>query len=396
MDKPEILFLAHRIPFPPNKGDKIRSWRLLKHLLTRFDVHLGCFIDDPDDWQHVDELRSRCKTAHFVKLNPAYAKIRSAQGLLTGEPLSMPYYRDRQMQKWVRAIRKRPLAAEVAFSSSMAPYLKSAMTDRPRLVDFCDADSAKWSQYASSKSGMMGWVYAREGKRLKQAESDIIDWADASFAISESEASMLAPTGVDWFGNGVDLDFFDPAQQYESPTAPVDIVFVGAMDYWANIDAAQWFLDQCFVHIKEQRPQTTFGIVGSRPPMSLSNLDGHKGVRVTGRVDDVRPWLRDAKVVIAPMRIARGVQNKVLEAMAMEKAIVATSDAAEGIAVEKDQDILIANEPDGFSMSVLNLLDDAASRSALGQRARAKVLSSYSWPSQLQRFDDALDRLLGR
>ena len=392
--KPEILFLAHRIPYPPDKGDKIRSWRLLSHLLEKYDVHLGCFIDDPDDWRHVDHLRERCKSTHFVKLNPLFAKVKSAGGLLSGVPLSMPYYMDNSMRRWVDKTRKKALLAEVVFSSSMAPYIQKPVGNRIRIVDLCDADSAKWSQYAETKSGTMAWVYAREGRLLSRVERDIIGWADAAFAISDSEAKTLAPAGVYWFGNGVDAEFFNPQRKYKILPSPADIVFVGAMDYWANIDAAQWFLENCFPAIQQSRPETTLAIVGARPPESLLKLSGRNGVTITGRVDDVRPWLSEAKVVVAPMRIARGVQNKVLEAMAMGKAIVATSDAAEGIAVDKNSEIVIANCPQKQSEEVLSLLKNSDRRTALGSKAREKILSGYTWENQLKRFDNIVDPLI--
>ena len=393
--RPEILFLVHRIPYPPHKGDKIRSWQLFRHLSERFDIHLGCFIDDPGDWRYVDELRAKCKSAHFVKLNPLFAKIRSARGLLSGEPLSMPYYADSSMRRWVNEIRKQPLVAEVAFSSSIAPYIQKPVGERPRIVDLCDADSAKWSQYAEKKSGPMAWVYAREGRRLATAEREIISRADAAFAISDSEAKVLAPSGVHWFGNGVDVDFFNPAQKFTKLPVPADIVFVGAMDYWANIDAVQWFLENCFPKIRQARPETTIAIVGARPPESLAKLSGRRGVTVTGRVDDVRPWLSESKIAIAPMRIARGVQNKVLEAMAIGKAVVATSDAAEGIAVDKESEIVIADGAAFFSEAVVLLLQDSDRRAALGVKARAKILSDYTWSKQLQRFDEIVNPILG-
>jgi len=213
--KPEILFLVHRIPFPPDKGDKIRSWRLFCRLAELFDVHLGCFIDDPDDWRYAAELRTKCKSAHFVKLDPLYARVKSARGFLSGEPLSMPYYKDRSMQRWVADVRGKPLAAEFVFSSSMAPYIQEVVGERPRIIDLCDADSAKWSQYAKTKSGPMAWIYAREGRRLAVVEREIINWADAAFAISDSEAKVLASSRVHWYGNGVDVDFFNPDQKFE-------------------------------------------------------------------------------------------------------------------------------------------------------------------------------------
>lgn len=415
--KKAVLLLTHRIPYPPNKGDKIRSWRLLQRLAARFDVHLGCFIDDADDWRYRDKVAALCKSAHFAKLDPRIAKLRSAWGLVRGTPLTLPYYMDHGLRRWVEAVRREPLAAEIAFSSSMAAYLEKPAGARPRLVDLCDADSAKWTQYAAQKSGPMAWVYGREGRHLQRYEHEVIDWADAAFAISPAEAAVLAQgrtpgpskpqthspevqspevywPEVHWYGNGVDSAFFDPALSFPPLGEAADIVFVGMMDYWANVDAVQWFMDACWARVRSASPKATLAIVGARPPEAIQQLSNRDGVRVTGWVEDVRPWLQQAKVVIAPMRIARGVQNKVLEAMAMACPVVATSAAAEGLALEQGAEILVEDDPEAFAKVVVSTIDHPESGAAIGAAARARVLDDYIWPRQLDRFDAVLDQLL--
>ncbi len=395
----EVLFLAHRIPYPPNKGDKIRSWRLFQRLAARFDVHLAAFVDDPVDFQHKEFLEGQCASLTLVPLDPAWATARSARALLAGAPLSFSYYDDRRMRQAIDAVRARDLRLEVAFSSTMAPYLKTPRGDRPQIVDLCDADSAKWAAYADKKAPPMAWVYAREAARLRAAETEILNGAAVSFAISADEAATLnAAPGVvraaDWFGNGVDLDYFHPpAAADRDPAFAADMVFVGALDYWANHDAVTWCVEEIWPLVRARRPEARFSIVGRKPPTTISGLHGRDGICVAADVADVRPYVWNAKIAVAPMRIARGVQNKVLEAMACGAASVVTGAAGEGIAFTPGDHAAVADDPGAFAGAILELLDDPGAIDAMGAAASAHMASAYSWDAQLSRFDAALERL---
>lgn len=394
MTATSALYLAHRIPYPPNKGDKIRSWRTLEHLAARFSVHLCAFVDDAADFQHEDHLRGVCESVALVPLDRRAATLKSAVGLLTGEPLTMPYYRDARMKAAVAAARAKSPAVEIAFSSSMAQYL-AKKSGAPRIVDLCDADSAKWAEYGRRKGWPMGAIYAREGRLLAKAETSIINWAEAAFAVSEEEADLLgnregAEKEVFWFGNGVDVDYFKPAGM---STERFDVVFVGAMDYWANVDAVSWFVRDIWPLIRADRERATFAVVGSNPAREVAALAGRDGVKVTGRVDDVRPYVAGAGVVVAPMRIARGVQNKVLEAMAMGKAVVTTPAGLEGIDATMGAEAVAAAAPETFAREVLRLLDDKGAAESIGAAARSRIIADYQWPAQLARLDAAIDRL---
>lgn len=398
--RPEILFLAHRIPYPPDKGDKIRSWRLLKRLSRDYDVHLAAFVDDAADVVHEDYLKSHCASVRLVPLTKMRATARSARGLLSGAPLSVEYFSDMRMRSYVDAVRARPLAAEIAFSSSMAQYIETPIKGRPRLVDFCDADSDKFTEYARGASFPMQWVYGREGSQLAAVETAIANWADASFAITPEEAAIFndrpaVRQAVDWWSNGVDTEYFDPDLPMPPPSEPADIVFTGAMDYRANIDAAHFFMNEIWPVVRSAVPTATFAIVGARPAKSLLAYHGANGVAVTGRVDAVRPWLKQAALAIAPMRVARGVQNKILEAMAMGKPVVATAAGATGIRAVADRDLIVADSPQDFAASVIDLLNDVHRRDLIGTAARAQVVKNYQWEDQLSRFSDVLSSLIG-
>ncbi|MEO0399753.1 MAG: TIGR03087 family PEP-CTERM/XrtA system glycosyltransferase [Pseudomonadota bacterium] len=391
----EALFIAHRIPYPPDKGDKIRSWRIFERLTQRYDTHLAAFVDDPEDFQHQEKLAAMAASLTLIPLTPLRARAKSALGLLTGAPLSDVYYRDGRMARAVDAVRARPLKLEMAFSSTMAQYLAAPPSDdRIRAIDFCDADSAKWAAYAKQKRFPMSAVYRREARTLRLLEEAVIDWADVSFAISPAEAAVLsgAPSNhaVQWFANGVDVDAF--ASDIEPrPDEKADVVFTGAMDYWANVDAALWFVESIWPLVRARAPDARFAIVGARPDPALLALNRENGVRVTGRVADIRPWLAGAKVAVAPMRIARGVQNKVLEAMAAARPIVLTSAAAEGIEATAGRDFLAKDDIVGFADAVTTLLFDRDLRRKFGSAARSRVSDAYRWGACLDAMDVALD-----
>ena len=395
-DKPEILFLAHRIPFPPDKGDKIRSWRLLNYLCSRFRVHLACFVDDSADFAHEARLLEICETATMIALSRRSAPARCARGFLQGAPLTVAYYRDDRMAAAVDALRARPLAAEIVFSSTMAQYVETPIEGRPRLIDFCDADSEKFSDYAEDAPFPMSAIFAREGRKLGAVENDIANWADASFAITPEEAMRFnlrdsVVRDVGWWSNGVNTHFFDPAQNFTPIADPADIVFTGAMDYRANIDAAVFFVREAWPIIRAAIPAARLAIVGARPASAVRALEKSKGVQVTGRVDDVRPWLAGSKIAVAPLRVARGIQNKVLEAMAMGKPVIATTAAATGIAVKPGIEIVFADTPSAFAAAAIDLLKHQSRRSRIGEAARIRAIEDYQWDVQLSRFGAALD-----
>jgi sugar transferase (PEP-CTERM/EpsH1 system associated) len=392
--KQKVLFLVHRIPYPPDKGDKIRSWRLLNFLRQYFDVALGYFVDDPADHKHTAYLQELCAQVKAVSLSPRLARLKSMRGLLSGEALTFPYYRSGEMAAWVAEQRAGGVAAEIVFSSSMAQYLDGVTA--PTFVDMVDADSAKWSQYAETKPFPMSWVYRREGAVLAKAEAAITRTATATFLITPPEADIIRAyeganaQAIDWYMNGVDTEYFDPAAEFApAPKAP-DLIFSGAMDYWANADAVIWFADKVWPQLLARKPDITLAIVGARPTKGVQKLAELTGIEVTGRVEDMRSWLAAAKVSIAPLRIARGVQNKVLEAMAMGKPVVASPGAYAGIVAEEGQHLFVREEPAEITATILSLLENAEQRVEMGEKARAHVVSTYGWEAQLERFADRL------
>ena len=388
----EILFLAHRIPYPPDKGDKIRSYHLLRALAAQHEVHLGTFVDDPADWAHVETVRRLCRETCIRPLSTRNARLRSAGGLLTGEPLTMAYYRDRALRGWVQCLAaRRPLDGVLAFSSSMGQYAEGLRLRRGavRVMDFCDVDSDKWRQYAESHSLPMRLVYQREARTLARTEARYVREFDASVVISDAEAGILRDQAggsrdrILVAPNGVDTDYFDPAASFANPFAPGmrPVVFTGAMDYQANVDGVQWFARDVLPEIRRRLPDVVFVIVGSNPAPEVLGLVGQVGVVVTGRVPDVRPYLAHAEVVVAPLRVARGVQNKVLEAMAMARPVVATENAVQGIPQAAGAGVHVTSDPTLMARFVV----DCATNGDDGTRARQFVLERYVWQRNLAR-----------
>jgi sugar transferase (PEP-CTERM/EpsH1 system associated) len=394
----ELLFLAHRIPYPPNKGDKIRSWHLFEHLARRHVVHLGCFIDDPADRQHEAAVRTLCGDCLCGTLPRSPLQARNAAVLASGEPVTLRHYRRRAMTDFVASVARRRLDGVFVYSSAMAPYALDVVAPR-RILDLVDVDSDKWRQYAAQKRPPARWVYAREARTLLAFERRAALAFDASLLVSDNEARLfreLAPEAaarVHALPNGVDLERFSPAVRQASPFDPGEaaLVFTGAMDYWANVDAVTWFADAVLPAVRRARQDATFWIVGANPDPAVLRLAERSGVRVTGRVPDTRPYLAHAAAVVAPLRVARGTQNKVLEAMATGRPVVTTTAAAAGVeAARPGRDLLVADAPAAFAAAVDGLLAAPADAAALGSRARRCVERNYSWARSLDRLDELL------
>jgi polysaccharide biosynthesis protein PslH len=394
-----ILFLAHRLPFPPNKGDKVRSFHFLKHLATRYRVFLGTFVDDPTDWKHVEELRGLCVETHIEALPPWTKRARSIGGLLRGDALTLGCFRSRRLHQWVtEVVRRQRITRAFAFSSPMAQYVLDLSNVRT-FVDMVDMDSAKWGDYARRHPWPVSAIYEREAARLLAYEREIAARSEASIFVTRDEAKLFCDAApecaakVVTIGNGVDSKYFSPSPEFASPFAPGErpIVFTGAMDYWPNVDAVSWFAREVLPEIRTRDASARFYIVGMNPDSAVKALARDPAVVVTGRVDDVRPFLQHARVIVAPLRVARGIQNKVLEAMAMAKPAVVTPAMAAGMAVRVGVELETASDARGFTEKVLAVMSDPERASRMGAEARSRVLHDYIWRASYARLDALLE-----
>lgn len=393
----DLLFVTHRLPFPPNKGDKIRAHHMLRYLQRHFNVHLGCYVDAEDDLQYTAQVADGCASACFVRLHPGLARLSSLRGLLTGEPLSVPYYRHGAMRRWVaRTVSRHPIAVGLAFSGAMAQYLPDSLPRR--VIDLVDVDSEKWRSYALGQPWPLSLLYRRESRLLLAYERQVARGFERVLLVSRAEAELFrlrapeAHHNVSHFCNGVDSDYYSCAQERPSPYGQrvQAAVFTGAMDYWPNIEAVSWFARHILPALRQDFPELQFHIVGARPSGAVRQLGRLDGVHVSGAVPDVRPYLQHAAVAVAPLRIARGVQNKVLEAMAMQCPVVASPQALEGITASAGHEVLCAGDEAEFVRQVSHVLRHPGA-AEIGVAARQRVLRDYRWERNLERLGAMLD-----
>ncbi|MDC0601616.1 TIGR03087 family PEP-CTERM/XrtA system glycosyltransferase [Aliiglaciecola sp.] len=391
MEKTPLLFLCHRIPFPPNKGDKIRSFNILKALSKRFDIYLASFVDDPYDWQYAPKLDEFCQEVFLLNQNKTQCKIKGLTAFLTGKSISEHYYSHAKMQQWVdQTIVRKHISQVFVYSSVMALFTQKHWQNLHQVVDFVDVDSDKWRQYAENKSGIAKWVYAREHKKLQSFENKVSNQSAHSLFVSDPEAELFkkqlppnATSHVSGLLNGVDVDFFSPLAKMAPIEASIDVVFTGAMDYWANVDAVIWFADKVWPLVRLTYPKATFFIVGGNPTSHVKALDGQGGITVTGRVEDVRPYIHQASVSVAPLQIARGIQNKIIEAMAMAKPVVATSMAIEGIHAST-ANIQITDNAADFSQKVCGYIENARQ----APENRQWLIENLKWTATLSGLEN--------
>ncbi len=384
----DVLFLAHRVPYPPDRGDKIRSFHMLRHLAGHRRVHLAAFADDPRDMNR-PELAEFTASRAIVRRRKSQA-VAGVQALASGRPLSLAAFDDAAMRRAVADMLAREDVETIfVFSSQMAQYLPAEPQARV-IMDFVDMDSAKFASYAEAAKGPMRWMLAREARLLKAYEGVVAARADASLFVSEAEASLFRQsTGaerVQAIENGIDTAHFDPAADFARVDAgPALIVFTGQMDYRPNIEAVTWFAEDILPRVRATHPDARFAIVGRNPTEAVKALAKSGDVIVTGEVEDIRGWLAVAALVVAPLKLARGIQNKVLEAMAMARPVVASSAAAEGI--DHKGTIAVGTSGGDIADAVTLLLSDRRKAVELGLAARARVMARYGWSARLAPLD---------
>jgi polysaccharide biosynthesis protein PslH len=391
-----ILMLVHRIPYPPDRGDKIRSFHILKALSKIAPVHLACFADDARDMGFAEALKPYTASRCIVERLPN-KPLAALQSCIKHTPLSVELFDNKRIKAYVRNKIVSGLIDHVfAFSGQMAHFVPPGFSGQ-FTMDFVDVDSAKFAAYAADANALspMRLVHAREGRLLAIYEARIARRAAANLFVSEAEAALfrsrsgLNADAVQALENGVDLEFFNPKYTPSVPEKSIPkplIVFTGQMDYRPNIDAVVHFVHAVLPQIRLTHPTAHFAIVGRGPTPEVCALAKSNGVTVTGAVDDVRSWLAAADVVVAPLLLARGIQNKVLEAMAMGKPVVVSPAAAEGIDARDGRDMVVADDALHMAVAVSALLDNPVRAAKIGAAARKQVEKRYSWDAQLSKL----------
>ena len=389
----EILFLAHRLPFPPDRGDKIRSHHILKALAELAPVHVATFADSKADWESEGELAG-VAASHCLRPRSKWLPLAGAQALLRREPVSLSAFRDSALAAYVeQVLATRNIATVYVFSGQMGQYVPAHFEGRV-VVDLVDVDSAKFEAYAAKKGWPAGWVDAREGRLLRREEERLAHLADETLLVSEAEADLLrsrlaepGKASITALGNGIDTMLFDPAavapHSFLAGSTGPQIAFTGQMDYAPNIAAARRVIDTILPAIRKHHPRAMFHIVGRAPVREVRACDCKQGVRVWGEVPDVKPFLAGADIVIAPLDIARGIQNKVLEAMAMARPVVLTPGAASGIGATDGTHFAVEEDDAALVARILALVANRGAAQAMGRAARSFVVERQSWPAVL-------------
>jgi len=388
----KALFLSQRVPYPPDRGDKISSWHLVERLARSHEVTILAFSHDESDEAGAAALREMGHEVITVDHDERAKKLRSIPLLFGGGPLTLGVFGSKELQAEVdRRVPDADFA--LAFSSSMGAFLLPH-EDLPKLVFIGELDSDKWRQYAEVKSWPMSWVYRREARTLFAFEQRLAAAADETLLVTPLEKEIFdreipgQTTSV--LRNGVDLDHFHPNPDRAEPG---HLVFTGVMDYFPNAEGCAWFVEEVLPLVHHRHPEAHFSIVGSRPTPAVEALAASPHVTVTGRVDSTADWLQRASVCVCPLRIARGVQNKVLEAMACGLGVVATTPASQGIEAVPGDHFLLADEATTFAAEVANLLDFPDRAKTLGDAARALMEETRSWETNYAELDRAVERI---
>ncbi|WP_338245169.1 TIGR03087 family PEP-CTERM/XrtA system glycosyltransferase [Aurantiacibacter hainanensis] len=386
----DILFLAHRLPYPPDRGDKIRSHHVLKALAKLAPVHVGCLAENETDLANENALSHDARSWCMPRRSTFLPKS-GLEALARGEPVSLAAFRSRELQDWVRrTLHRESIGAIYVYSGQMGQYVPRDWQGR-LIADLVDVDSAKFEAYGKTGRGPRSWIDRREARLLRAVEADLASRAEATLLVSEAEAGLLrrrAPgaRNVRALRNGIDCALYDPdavAAEKALTAGGPHYVFTGQMDYAPNVEAVTRMARQVMPALRRHLPAVQFHIVGRAPSAPVRALHGVEGTRVVGEVADTRPWLAGADAVVAPLAIARGVQNKVLEAMAMARPVVLSPDAATGIDARNGAHYLIADDDAAFVEHLRHLHAELRRAAALGRDARRFVLEKMSWDAML-------------
>jgi polysaccharide biosynthesis protein PslH len=387
-----IVFLSQRVPYPPNRGDKIATWHIIERLKRKHRVTCICFAHGREDLEAAQNLDQLGIPTYTIGHNSKLALIRSIPTLLTQKPLTLSFYGSERLQREVDRIIPTADVA-YAYSSSMGAFLEKH-TRLPRIMHFSELDSDKWLQYSSFTSPAKSWVYRREWQALLKFERRIARSFTQNVFCTPLEQKIFqknipdAPSIV--MRNGVDFSYFTPRPERAEPN---HLVFSGVMDYFPNVDGCLHFAQEVLPRVHSSFPGAHLTIIGSRPVSQIRALAASPHITVTGYVPDTRCWLERGAVSVAPLRMARGIQNKVLEALAMGLPVVGTSSATQGIEGEPGRDFIVADDAKQQADSICELLANTIAARELGERGRLLVERSYDWTKVLEPLDRLMDEV---
>jgi len=388
----KILYVCHRFPFPPKRGGKIRPFNMIRHLSRSHQVTVASLARSHAEAEEGEGIAPHCERFMMARVNDGVQSLRMVARLPTIRPSSMGYFRSAKLAADIdRALREERFDLIFVHCSSVAQYV-AGVRDVPKILDFGDMDSQKWLEYARFKPFPLSAGYWLEGAKMVREEKRLARLFDMCTATTRAEWQTLesfgAAAATDWFPNGVDSEYFAPT---DAPYDPDTLCFVGRMDYYPNQECMFDFCANTLPLVRRRRPGVKLVIVGADPSPKVRRLGEIPGVTVTGSVPDVRPYVRGSAMMVAPLNIARGTQNKILEAMAMGVPVVASATAAGGVDAVAGEHFLVAHAPADYTEAIVALLDpDARARLALAGRSR--MLSHHHWPRSMQRLDSIIEQ----
>ncbi len=387
----KILYVCHRFPYPPKRGGKIRPFNMIKHLAAQHEVHVCSLARSAQEAEEGKGLRAHCAHTECAVVSEPWQTLRMIVRLPLPTPSSMGYFYSPQLKARIRALHaEHHYDLIFVHCSSVAQYVED-ITDAVKVLDYGDMDSQKWLEYAHYKPFPLNLGYWWEGKKMERAERRLarkFNYCTATTRMELGTLRELAPgVASDWFPNGVDHNVFAPdGSDYDPDT----ISFIGRMDYYPNQECMLRFSKEVLPRIQAERPTAKLVIVGAEPSQEILALGKLPGVTVTGSVPEVQPYVRRSAVMVAPLAIARGTQNKILEALAMGVPVVTSSLAADGVDCLAGEHLLVADSPAEIATSVLSLMQDRQKRQQLASAGRARMLSHHHWPNSMQRLDAIL------
>lgn len=391
-----ILFVCHRFPYPPTRGGKIRPFNIIRHLHDKgHKVWVASIGRSAEELDAGAGIRDHCQAYVGEWIGNGAAILQMVLRLPVRTPSSMGYFYSRRLRDKIDEIlNANRIDLIIAHCSSVAQYVEH-VNDIPAILDFGDMDSQKWLMYSKFRAWPLTWGYWYEGKKLEREEKRLSGLFDCCTCTTRAELETLdsyeSARSTSWFPNGVDFEYFRP---FESAYDPDKICFVGRMDYYPNQKAALEFCAKIFPLIRARRETAEFVIVGASPPAHIRALSSISGVTVTGSVDDVRPYVQNAALTVAPIDIARGTQNKIIESMAMGVPVVSSNAASRGVDAEAGVHILVADTPEGYAGEILRVLGDSEFRQRLADQALHRVRDRHSWAQSMKRLDAIIERTL--
>lgn len=391
-----ILYICHRFPYPPKRGGKIRPFNMIRHLAQSHRVTVCSLSRSAGETAEAQAIAPHCADFCIGQVDDRVQVLRMVATLPTPITASASYFHSTALARQIhRLLAARRFELIFVHCSSVAHYVQD-VRHIPKILDFGDMDSQKWLEYARHKPFPLSLGYWWEGTKLRAEERRLAGRFEFCTATTRAEWETFTRYGIetpsDWFPNGVDSGFFAPSDE---PYDPEAIVFIGRMDYYPNQQCMRDFCADVLPLLRAKRPGVKLHIVGADPSPAIRKLGEIPGVTVTGSVPDVRPYARKAALSVAPLRIARGTQNKILEAMAMGLPVVCSDVAAGGVDAVPGEHLLTGNTPEELAHAILRVLGDPGERARLSRAGRARVVSHHAWSSSMKRLDDIVHRCIG-